>query len=139
MLLAAYTIVFGLFAFWFYSLAQPRYAANPGLAAYEPPPATVIDYTMPAPVLVRHQEAPPAVEIESRSEQAKTTVAAPTGDSTKVVERQPERIIDVKKPRRPKAAGAPRERNNPLNDYAAAHSGYSGAAAYPGYSGGRPY
>ena len=44
---AAYMIVLSLFALWFYSLLQPHYTPNPGLAAYKPPPATVIG-EMPA-------------------------------------------------------------------------------------------
>jgi hypothetical protein len=36
--------VFGLFAFGFYSMFSPRYIPNDGLAAYSPPPATVIKY-----------------------------------------------------------------------------------------------
>jgi len=129
-LLAAYTIVFSLFALWFYSLLQPRYAPNPGLAAYQPPPATVVDYEMAARLPAQHWQAPPLVEIESRPEESKTP-----GGSTKVVESEPERIIDVKEPKRPKAStpkaptAAP-ERDNPLRDYAAAYPGYSGDRAF---------
>jgi hypothetical protein len=36
--------VFGLFAFGFYSMFSARYIPNNGLAAYSPPPATVINY-----------------------------------------------------------------------------------------------
>ncbi len=129
-LLAAYTIVFSLFALWFYSLLQPRYTPNPGLAAYQPPPATVISYEMPARLLAQHWQAPPLVEIESRPEEPQTP-----GRSTKVVESEPERIIDVKKPTRlkastPQAPTPPRERDNPLRDYAAAYPGYSGNRAF---------
>ena len=41
-LLVAYAVVIGLFILWFYPIAQPGYGANPGLAAYQPPPGTVI-------------------------------------------------------------------------------------------------
>ena len=150
MLLTAYTIVFGLFGLWFYSFfAQTRYAANPGVTGYQPPPATVIDYEIPARVLAQYQQAPPPADVESRSEQPMTTVTASTENSTKVVERPPERVINVKKPRLPKSPAAPHERNNALNGYAAAarfgsarvaaHSRYSGAGAYPGYLGDRPF
>ena len=117
---AAYMIVLSLFALWFYSLLQPRYTPNPGLAAYKPPPATVIIYEMPARLLAQHLQAPPLAEIESRPEEPKTTV----------VESKPERIIHVKKPKRPNAPTPRRERDNPLRDY---------AASYPGYSGNRPF
>src|SRR6266851_892953 len=136
-LLAAYAVVFGLFAVWFYPLFHARHNSNPGLAAYEPPPATVVDYTtaarLPAP------QASPLAEIESGPVEPKTNVSATPEQPTKVVDHQPERIIDVKKPKRPKAPTSPSERDNPLSGYAAAYSGHSGsgqAAAYSGYSGG---
>jgi hypothetical protein len=44
---AVYLTVFGLLALRLYSLYQPQYIPNPGLAAYKPPPATVIG-EMPA-------------------------------------------------------------------------------------------
>jgi len=146
MLLTAYTIVCGLFALWFYSFFVPaRSLVNPGMAAYKPPPATVIDYQIPARVEPPRQ-VPPPVEAESRPEQPMTTGLASTGASSKAVERSPERIIDVKKPPRPKSAASPRERNNPLDGYAAWRFGqpgaaersrYHGAGAYQGYLGDR--
>jgi hypothetical protein len=149
MLLTAYTIVFGLFGLWFYSFFVPtRHLANPGISAYKPPPATVINYEIPARALVQDQQAPPVVEVESRPEQPMTAVPASTGNASKVVERPPERIINVKKPQRPKSPGVPHERDNPLNAYAAARFGnagaaapsrYHGAGAYPGYLGDRPF
>ena len=36
--------VCGLFGFGFYNMLQPRRFPNPGLTAYKPPPATVIEY-----------------------------------------------------------------------------------------------
>ena len=147
MLLTAYTIVFGLFGLWFYSFFVPTpHLANPGMAAYKPPPATVIDYGIPARMHVQHQEAPPPVEVESQPEQLTTTVPASAGNSTKVVERPPERVINVKKPQRPKSPAVRHGRDNPLNSYAAARydnagaaapSRYHGAGAYRGYLGDR--
>jgi hypothetical protein len=140
-LLAAYAVVFGLFAVWFYPLLHARHNSNPGLAAYEPPPATVVDYTTAARLPA--QQASPLAEIERRPVEPKTNVSAASEQPTNVVDHQPERIIDVKKPRRPKAPTHPSERDNPLAGYAAAYSGHSGgsgsAAAYPGYGGGRPF
>ena len=76
MLLLAYTIVSGLFGLWFYSFFAPtRYAANPGMAAYKPPPATVIDYEIRAPALA-HEQAPPPIEVEARAEQLPAVVRA---------------------------------------------------------------
>jgi hypothetical protein len=117
---AAYLIVLGLSALWFYSLLQPRYIPNPGLAAFKPPPATVMGDEMPARLLAQHEQPPPPTEIESPPEEPKITV----------VESKPERIIHVKEPRRPQAPTRRWERGNPLRDY---------AAAYPGYSGNRPF
>jgi hypothetical protein len=136
-LIPAYAIVFGLFAFWFYSLLQPRYSPNPGVAAYQPPPATVISYDLPERLLIEHRQAPPLVEIEGRAEEPKAGRAeAPntTEASKKVAEREPERIIEVRKPKRPKTpapkAARQRERDSPLTGYAAAHSWYSGNRPY---------
>jgi hypothetical protein len=124
--LALYIIGLSLFALWLYSLLQPKYTPNPGLAAYKPPPGTVI-IEMPARLLAHHWQAPPLAEIESRPEEPKTTV----------VESEPERTIEVKEPKRPKAPSRSRERDNPLRDYAASYRGYGGA--YQGYSGNRPF
>ena len=55
-----------------------RYGANPGLAAYQPPPATVIP-DMPTRAVAEYHQAPPPVEIRSRPEQPRTTVPASTG------------------------------------------------------------
>ena len=124
--IAAYLIGFSLLALWLYSLLQPHYTPNPGLAAYKPPPATVIS-DMPARSVAQHWQAPPLAEIESPAEEPKATV----------VDSEPERTVDVKEPKRPKAPTRTRERNNPLRDYAAAYRGYGGA--YQGYSGNRPF
>jgi hypothetical protein len=43
-LLTVCALVFGLLGFGFYKLMQPRQIPNPGLAAYKPPPATLIIY-----------------------------------------------------------------------------------------------
>jgi len=117
---AAYVIVLGLSALWFYSHLQPKYIPNPGLAAFKPPPATVIGDEMPTRLLVRHGQPPPLAEIESPPEEPKMAV----------VENKPERIIHMKEPRRPQVPRSRWERGNPLRDY---------AAAYPGYSGNRPF
>jgi hypothetical protein len=130
-LLAAYAVVFGLFAVWFYPLLHARHNPNPGLAAYQPPPATVVDYQAATRSPAQHWQAPPLAEIESRPAEPKTNALPSSEHSTKVVDHQPERVIDVKKPRRPKAPTSPSERDNPLRGYA--------AAAHSEYSGGRPF
>ena len=147
--LAAYMIGLGLCAFGFYSFLQPQYTANPGLAAYRPPPATVISDRVPARLLVPPGQAPPIAQNERRPEMAKRSEG-----SGKLAESQPEPAREVKKPKRPRASNPPRQRDNPLRDYAAAPQyGRSRPvtgvehditprghpAAYPDYSGGQPF
>jgi len=129
---AVYLTVLGLLALWFHSLFQPQYLPNPGLAAYKPPPATIIG-EMPARLLAQHWQAPPLAEIERPAEQP-----APT-----VVENKLERTVDVTVPKRP-TAKRPRARDNPYRDYARAYPGYGGYRsssyyAFQGYGGFRPF
>ncbi len=123
--LATYTFVFGLFSVFLYWLLQPIKVPNPGLAAYEPPPATVISYQLPARLLVQNGQAPSLAAIESLREEDHTT-----GQASKVVEHEPERTIVVQKPTAPKPVTPVRDHGSPARDY---------AAAYPGYSGDRPF
>ena len=148
-LLVAYAVVIGLFILWFYPIAQPGYGANPGLAAYQPPPGTVIP-DMPARVTNYHQAAPP-VEIRSRPEEPPTAVPAftdaPAPTSTSVpaaaealapsgafastepaaVSRN-EHSVGVRKSKHSRSSPPPLEQHRPTR-----------AAAYPGYSGGQPF
>jgi hypothetical protein len=48
--LCTYCAVAGCFAFALYELLQPTRNSNPGLAAYKPPPATVITHGPPSRV-----------------------------------------------------------------------------------------
>jgi hypothetical protein len=131
--IAAYGFGLSLFALWLYYLFQPQYTPNPGLAAYKPPPATVIS-EMPARLIAQHWQAPPPAEIESSAEEPKAAV----------VDSEPEQTIDVKKePKRPTTR--PRGRDNPLRDYASSYPWYGGNRssrnfiASPAYSGNRPF
>jgi hypothetical protein len=54
--LSIYGLVFVLFAIFFYSLLQPKQVPNPGLAAYKPPPGTVINYELPPRLFAQHGE-----------------------------------------------------------------------------------
>src|SRR5262245_31250554 len=45
--LCLYCAVAGGLAYGLYALLQPARFANPGVAAYEPPPGTVVTYTLP--------------------------------------------------------------------------------------------
>ena len=49
--LAVCMFVYGLFGFGFYNMFQPLQFPNPGLAAYKPPPATVITYAARAKLI----------------------------------------------------------------------------------------
>ena len=129
---AAYFIGLSLFVLWLYSLLQPQHTPNPGLAAYKPPPATVIA-EMPARLLAQHSQATPPAEIEIPADE-------PT---LKVVESKPEPTAHVTQPKRPKAK-RPRERYNPYGDFAAAYPWYGGYRrssnyAFQGYGGFRPF
>jgi hypothetical protein len=58
--------VCGLLGFAFYKLMQPTQIPNPGLAAYKPPPATVINYP-PVAQLPYKQQAVPASTTDQSS------------------------------------------------------------------------
>jgi hypothetical protein len=156
-LLLAYGVVIALFILWFYPIAHARYGANPGLAAYQPPPATVIS-DIPARVVTEHHQAPPPIEIRSRPEQPRMTVPASTGaraptlappstgvpaaaealaSSGAFASTEPaaaaaairhEHAVGVRKPKHSGSFPPPREQHRPTR-----------AAAYPGYSGGQPF
>ena len=49
--LAVCMLVYGFFGFGFYKMFQPHKLPNPGLAAYKPPPATVIAYAATAKLI----------------------------------------------------------------------------------------
>jgi hypothetical protein len=130
--LAAYLIGLSLFALWFYYLLQPHYIPNLGLAAYKPPPATVVDYEVAARLPVQHGPVPSLAEIESRPEEPPTIVAAST----------PERQADAKKPNRPRSAARARQRANPYWHYAASNPWSRGNRPFvssPWYGGSRAF
>jgi hypothetical protein len=125
--LSIYSFVFVLFSAGLYSLLQPKQVPNPGLAAYEPPPGTVISYEMPSRLLARHGQPPQLAELPRTPEADETT-----GRSVPTVEQapEPERAVKARTPKPPKVVAPPRERGNPWGAY---------AATYPGYSGYRPF
>jgi hypothetical protein len=45
--LCLYCAVAGCLGYGLYALLQPAHLVNPGVAAYEPPPSTVVTYTLP--------------------------------------------------------------------------------------------
>ncbi len=64
--LAVCMFVYGLFGFGFYKMFQPLQFPNPGLAAYKPPPATVITYAATAK-LIYGEPAPSETATEEPS------------------------------------------------------------------------
>jgi hypothetical protein len=64
--LAVCMLVYGFFGFGFYKMFQPLQFPNPGLAAYKPPPATVITYAATAK-LIYGEPAPSETATEAPS------------------------------------------------------------------------
>jgi hypothetical protein len=60
--LAVYSVAAACFAVGLYALLQPSKSHNPGTAAYNPPPGTVISYVAPAPT-----RSPPPSDTDGRS------------------------------------------------------------------------
>jgi hypothetical protein len=103
--LGLYVGVGGCFAAGLYWLLQPRVIANPGLAAYKPPPKTMVTYagspgawTPPPPTVVAATTDGDVVEI---------TAAAP---KTEAAKRQ---AVASPRARRPRP-----QRRDPMRDYA---------------------
>ena len=67
--LAVCMFVYGFFGFGFYNMFQPLQFPNPGLAAYKPPPATVITYAATAK-LIYGEPAPSETATEEPSHDA---------------------------------------------------------------------
>jgi len=126
--LGAYCALAAGLAFGAYELMQPSRHANPGLAAYKPPPATVIGYGPPsrhidtaAPALAE-PETVAAAEAQQPAP-AEATLPAPEVKQAKVEHPKPKRQV-----RR-------REWRDPMMNYAAQpYYGYrSTYAAQPFY------
>ena len=125
--LSIYSLVFVLFSAALYSLLQPKQAPNPGLAAYTPPPGTVISYEMPPRLLTQHGQPPQLAELPPTPEADETT-----GRSVQTVEQvpEPERAVTRSPPKPPKIAAHPPERGNPWG---------ARAEPYPAYRGDLPF
>ena len=67
--LAVCMLVYGFFGFGFYKMFQPLQFPNPGLAAYKPPPATVIIY-FPTAKLIYGEPAPSETATQEPSHDA---------------------------------------------------------------------
>ena len=103
--------VYAGFAICFYWLMQPNVAANYGLAAYRPPPKTVVNYAdLPAP--------PAAAEPR-----ATFVVAEPTREIAESSVIEPKK--EIKKPEAattPRRERSVRERPNPSWTYSSSRS-----------------
>jgi hypothetical protein len=126
--LSLYSFVFALFALWLYSLMQPKVVPNPGVAAYKPPPGTVISYGVPPRLLAQYGQPPQLAELPPTPEAHDET----TGRSVQTVEHatEPQRAVKARTPRPPKVAGPPRERGNPRGAYTASYRAYSGDSPF---------
>ena len=104
--LIVYCAVGACFAFGLYALLQPSRAPNSGLAAYKPPPGTVVTYGKPflakgvaepiAPVALIEPE--PATTGRSTPEpELKPTVTAPSQPHTA---KRPKREVRTESPKR---------------------------------------
>jgi hypothetical protein len=67
--LAVCLLVYGFFGFGFHKMFQPLQFPNPGLAAYKPPPATVIIY-FPTATLIYGEPAPSETATQEPSHDA---------------------------------------------------------------------
>jgi hypothetical protein len=116
--LALYCAVGACFALGFYLLLQPSRSANPGLAAYQPPPATVMTVSVPslgeaaADAPASLAGAPERIAAASPRDTAELST---TGQGEA---KQPEREAKPAKAKRPRTASR-KPRRNPHMDYAA--------------------
>jgi hypothetical protein len=136
--LGLYVAVAACFAFGVYELMQPSRHANPGLAAYKPPPATVIAYAPPS----RPADVAVAAPAPAEPETVGTAEAAPAPPPAEAKPPAPEvKEAKVERPKRQRPARR-REYRDPMMNYAAQpfyYGGYRSYAAQPFYGGYRPF
>src|SRR5262249_14740228 len=138
--LGFYVAVAACFAFGVYELMQPSCHTNPGLAAYKPPPATVIAYAPPS----RSADAAVAAPAPAEPETVGAAEAAAPPAEAKPETKPPAPEVKEAKVERPKRQRPARRREyrDPMMNYAAQpFYGYrSTYAAQPFYYGGyRPF
>jgi hypothetical protein len=130
-----------LLGFGIYGLFQPRRIPNPGLAAYRPPPATVINYPAASQVAQVQSTTPePVTEVTSSEPPDETT-----GQAVQIAEPAPSTrsapVVEAKRPavtRTAPAINASRVRSAPTRTHVPSPKpeGTPGGmvAAYPGYA-----
>jgi hypothetical protein len=136
--LGAYGIVAACFALALYALLQPSTSPNPGLAAYDPPPRTVITYAATARLkgepetngfaaaAIGPEPTPPEETTKEVAKSESNKAEAKTEDAKPEVKAQT-------KPRR--TATRQRERQSPRWDYGQRWD----YAAQPSYNNYRPW
>jgi len=105
-------LVVGCFFIGLYELLQPERYANPGIAAYKPPPATVILYPQ-QPRPKDEIDATFAADALIEPEQEPTDKRAP--QSTEVKTSRESKTPSQKRHR----VALPRQPHNPMTDFAA--------------------
>jgi hypothetical protein len=119
--LSIYSFVFGLFAMGLYALLQPARFPNPGVAAYKPPPDTVISWAMPPRLLAAAEHVEPVAAAQPEPDLTDGR-ASPEVPATAVE-------VQAPKPKRQEVKPLPEQGDSPRNTF----------AAYPMYSGDRPF
>ena len=93
-----------------YELMQPTRSTNPGLAAYKPPPRTVIDLASPAPAAPLPESSLGSVERPLETIATLVPERQSEADKTKTE-------LKTKRPKRQRAARR-KERRSPMSGYA---------------------
>jgi len=135
-LLIACAFACGTAIFGFYELMQPVRNANPGIAAYDPPPRTVINY-LPAARFTHNQRATPTdvpsadkvPETAGRAIQAEESVAK-VADPPPAIAANP---VPTEKPVVKRAVAA-RSSSTPARERASVHYSSGRFGPYSGYA-----
>ena len=114
--LGIYLLIFcaivGCFCIWFYELMQPEWNSNPGVAAYKPPPATVIVYPQqPRP----KDEVDATVATDALIEPRKEATDRTAPQSTEVKTSRESKVPSQKR----RHAALTRRSRNPMDAFAA--------------------
>jgi hypothetical protein len=142
-LLAVCALVCGLLGFAFYKLLQPTQMPNPGLAAYKPPPATVMTY--PPVAQLRYEQQ--AVPMSTTDQSSRDTPDETTGRAVQIAEpasvvaplaREPLKNPEARKGRvRAASTNAQHPASTKLQHTASTKAQYRSenfVPAYPGYA-----
>jgi hypothetical protein len=107
-----FCVMVGCFCMWFYELLQPERYPNPGVAAYKPPPATVILYPQrPQP----NDEVDATVAADDPIEPEREATEKRTAQSAGLKSTRESKTVSPKRHH----AALPRQAHNPMTDFAA--------------------